>query len=109
LSGVLAHFGFQWLRMKGISLLLMLGCLSLSGCARHYMLTLNNGSQVDAWGKPKLVNGSYQFKDAQGKEGRVSSSRVSKIEPASMFRDEQKKIAPSKPTKKRHWYYLWLA
>lgn len=89
--------------------MLLLGCLLLSGCARHYVLTLNNGSQVDAWGKPKLVNGSYQFKDAQGRERQVSSSRVNEIAPASMAHDPQQTLPSTKPAKKRHWYFLWLA
>ena len=94
--------------MNRSSLLILMGCLALSGCARHYVLTLNNGSQVDAWGKPKLVNGSYHFKNAQGQDNAVSSSRVSEITPASMARSEQPRPS-SKPAKKRHWYYLWLA
>ena len=94
--------------MNRSSLLILMGCLALSGCARHYVLMLNNGSQVDAWGKPKLVNGSYHFKDAQGKDNAVSSSRVSEITPASMARNETA-LPSSKPAKKRHWYFLWLA
>ena len=95
--------------MKRLSLLLLLGCLAFSGCARHYILVLNNGSQVDAWGKPKLANGSFHFKNAQGKDSQVSSSRVTEVAPASMVRDEQKAMIPPKPSRKRHWYYLWLA
>ena len=95
--------------MNKLSLLLLLGCLAFSGCARHYVLVLDNGSQVDAWGKPKLANGSYHFKNAQGQDGQVSSSRVSEVAPASMVREEQKSLIRSKPGKKRHWYYLWLA
>lgn len=90
-------------------LLLLLGGLLLSGCARHYVLTLNNGSQVDAWGKPKLVNGSYHFKNVQGKETQISSSRVNEVAPASMVRDPQQTLPSTKPAKKRHWYFLWLA
>ncbi|MGC3961164.1 MAG: YgdI/YgdR family lipoprotein [Verrucomicrobiota bacterium] len=94
--------------MNKSSLLILMGCLALSGCSRHYVLQLNSGAQIDAWGKPKLVNGSYHFKNAQGKENSVSSSRVSEIMPASMARSE--KPQPSvKPAKKRHWYFLWLA
>jgi len=90
------------------SLLILMGCLALSGCARHYVLTMKNGSQVDAWGKPKLVNGSYHFKNAQGKDTAVSSSRVSEITPASAARNAEP-LPSSKPPKKRHWYFLWLA
>jgi hypothetical protein len=96
-------------RMNRLPLLILLGALALSGCARHYVLTLHNGSQVDAWGKPKLTNGNYHFKNAQGKDSQMSASRVSEIAPASMVRDEQKALTPPKPARKRHWYYLWLA
>ena len=95
--------------MKKSSLLILMGCLALSGCARHYVLTMKSGSQVDAWGKPKLVNGNYHFKNAQGKETTVSSSRVSAIMPASAARDEQPLPSSKPPPKKRHWYFLWLA
>lgn len=94
--------------MNKSSLLILVGCLALCGCARHYVLTLNNGLQVDAWGKPKLVNGIYHFKNGQGEASSVSSSRVSEITPASMA--PSTKPQPSvKPAKKRHWYFLWLA
>jgi hypothetical protein len=81
----------------------------LSGCAHHYVVKLNNGSEIDAYGKPKLKGGAYYFNDGRGKQQVLPSSRVNEIEPASMAKDEQKAFTPSKPHKPRHWYFLWLA
>ncbi len=95
--------------MNKLLFLLLLSGLALSGCARHYVVTLSNGSQIDAYGKPKLADGRYHFKNAQGKESELSAGQVRVIAPASMAREEQKTFTPSKPPKQRHWYFLWLA
>ncbi len=66
--------------MKNLVLLLPLGLALLTGCARHYVITLNSGTQIGAQGKPELRGGSYYFKDAHGKETSVAAGRVSQIE-----------------------------
>jgi hypothetical protein len=70
---------------------------------------LNNGSEIDAFGKPKLKGQSYRYKDGQGNERVMPSAHVMEIEPASMAREEQKAAQSPKPHEKRHWYFLWLA
>ena len=69
--------------MKKLAPLLMLGLL-LSGCARHYVITMNNGSQIATTSKPRVKGNSYVFKDASGAERSVSTGAVSEIAPASM-------------------------
>ena len=61
------------------------GLLLLTGCARHYILTLNNGAQIRTATKPKLVNGFYYYKDSSGREAApVFSGSVTEVSPASM-------------------------
>lgn len=66
--------------MKKLSPLLLLSLTLLAGCANHYVITMSNGTQIGAQGKPELKGGSYYFKDASGKETSVSAGRVSQIE-----------------------------
>lgn len=72
-------------RGKVASALLCLGLLAFSGCARNYVLTLRNGSQLTADNKPRLKNGAYVFKDTQGQQMTVPAGRVAEIAPASMM------------------------
>jgi len=69
--------------MKTFFSLLLPGLLLLTGCARNYVVTLTNGTQLGAQGKPHLQGGSYHFKDARGQESSVAAGSVSQIEPAS--------------------------
>lgn len=69
--------------MKNFHLLSLLGFVLLTGCARHYVVTLNNGTQVGAKDKPRLQDGAYHFKDANGQDASIAAGRVSQIEPAS--------------------------
>lgn len=74
---------------KAGRILLVSGLLVLSGCARDYVLTLSNGARVTARSKPRLKNGYYIFKDAQGQPSYVSAGRVTVIEPASMTKSDR--------------------
>ena len=65
-------------------LMALLGLVLLTGCTRRYILTLTNGTQITARGKPKLQGGNYVFEDATGEQSYVSSARVREIAPASM-------------------------
>jgi hypothetical protein len=89
-------------------IILMLGCLALCGCARHYVVKLSNGSEFDTRSKPKLVDGSYYFKDGLGRDSSIPASRVVEVAPASMAHEDEKTFTPPKAPKKRHWYFLWL-
>ena len=72
--------------MKRIWLALLLAPLLLAGCARHYIMTLNNGAQIATRGKPQLQNGAYVYRDAQGQPASVPTGRVREIAPASMVK-----------------------
>ncbi len=66
----------------------------LSGCARHYVIKLNNGLQVITANKPKLKGGIYYYKDASGQIASISQSRVGEIEPASRAKKEKPPFMP---------------
>ena len=71
--------------MNKLCLISAVALLALCGCARHYVITLNNGLQVDARGKPELVGGAYVFKDGMGNQQHVAAGSVHQIAPASMM------------------------
>jgi hypothetical protein len=73
--------------------------LALCGCARHYVITLNNGLEIDARGKPKLVGGAYVFKDGVGNERHVPAGSVHEIAPASMMQSSDKDTTLTPPGK----------
>jgi len=83
--------------------------MALTGCAHRYVMRLNNGAEITTANKPRLIDGSYCFKDARGQEHFVSEGRVREITPASMARRESKAqpIKGGTPNK-RKWYLLWL-
>jgi hypothetical protein len=96
--------------MNKAALPLLIGLIALTGCAHHYVVLLNNGSQITTGSKPKLNEGVYYFKDAKGEEHAVAAVRVRQIAPASVVQQEDKpKQMKSTPAKKRKWYLLWLA
>lgn len=72
--------------MKSILLVLSLGAVLLAGCARHYVITLNNGNQITTNGKPQRSGDgeSYVFTDFRGQPGQVPIGRIREIAPASM-------------------------
>ena len=85
--------------MKCFSLLAVLALSLLTGCARNYTITLNNGRQIGAQGKPQLKDGAYHFKDALGRDTSVAAGRVAQIETASSAKQGGKSgfiDAPSK-------------
>jgi hypothetical protein len=74
--------------VKRFFLCLLIGLLPLCGCARHYVVRLNNGVRMATTSKPKLKNGAYHFKDTSGQETTVPAGRVVEIAPASMAKEE---------------------
>ena len=96
--------------MKKAYLPVLVGVIALSGCAHHYVLKLNNGTEVTTATKPKLQDGSWYFKDAKGEEHFVAEGRVREVAPASaVARETKPQAVKGGPPKKRHWYFLWLA
>jgi hypothetical protein len=86
------------------------GLIVLTGCAHHYVLRLNSGSEIVTASKPKLKDGVYEFKDARGEEHLVPAGRVREVAPASVAQreDRPKPMKVEPPPTKKHWYLLWL-
>jgi hypothetical protein len=59
--------------------LLLLVAVALTACRSRYEITLSNTSVVDAYSKPKLVNGFYYFKDAKGQEQAIFAGRIREV------------------------------
>ena len=70
--------------IKWVLLTSLVGSTFLTGCARQYTMTLNNGSQMSVVGKPKAQDGCYLVKDAMGQTVKIPMTRVREIAPASM-------------------------
>ncbi len=81
--------------MKKLAVPVLLSLVLLCGCARYYVIKLNNGTRVTAVGKPKLKGAHYEYKDISGKAQRVPEGRVSEIEPASMAKKEKSPFIPA--------------
>ena len=81
--------------MKRYLLILLLLPLLLTGCAGHYVVTLNNGSRISTMSKPRLENGNYVFKDAKGQPASVFAGSVREIAPASMSKSENSRFIRS--------------
>jgi hypothetical protein len=95
--------------MSKASRSLLLSLVVLTGCARHYVLKLNNGSEIVTATKPRLKEGSYHYKDAKGEQHVVAAARVREMAPASVAKRESKpQPVRGGPPKKRKWYLLWL-
>lgn len=73
--------------MKRTWLALLLVPLLFAGCARNYVMTLNNGARITTRGKPKLQNGAFVYKDVQGVPSVMPMGRVAEIAPASMAKE----------------------
>ncbi len=81
--------------MKRFVVCVLFACLFAgSGCARHYVIKLNNGSQITSTNKPRLKNGSYYFKDAHGQTRTLPAGRIMEIAPASMVEEEKDPFKP---------------
>ena len=85
--------------MKPPLTLALLAALLLTGCARPYTITLNNGRGMTTQGKPKLQNGSYIFKDASGQPGSVPASRVQEVSPSNMTTSRTSSGFKAEPTR----------
>ena len=66
---------------RAVALLLLLSLAA--GCTNRYLITLNNGNQITAKGKPKFNQdrGVYEYKNAEGNPAYVPFIRVRDIEP----------------------------
>ena len=96
--------------MNKAALPLLIGLITLTGCAHHYVMKLTNGAQITTASRPKLKEGIYYYNDAKGEEQALAATRVREIAPASVARQEDKpKPIKSDSQKKRKWYLLWLA
>ena len=85
--------------MKSLLSLTLLAALLLTGCARHYTMTLSNGNRITTLGKPKLQNGTYIFKDAKGQPGAVPAGRVQEVSPANMSSSRTSSGFKAEPTR----------
>ncbi len=85
--------------MKRILLPTLVAVALLSGCARHYTITLTNGNRVTALGKPKLKNNEYIYKDAKGVEARMPAGRVREVAPSSQVSSRQSSGFKAEPMK----------
>ena len=96
--------------MNKASLPLIIGLIALTGCASHYVIRLDNNSEITTASKPKLKDNVYYFKDIKGQEGSVAKFRVRELAPARMAgREDKPHPAQVDLHKKRKWYFLWLA
>ena len=96
--------------MKKASLPLIIGLIALTGCASHYVIRLDNNSEITTATKPKLRDQVYYFKDAKGQEQSVPKFRVRELAPAPMAaREDKPQHVQVQQKKKRKWYLLWLA
>ena len=80
--------------MRKLVVSLACGAVVLCGCARHYVITLNNGTQLSTSSKPHLQGGFYIYKDAMGRESYVWAGRVTEIAPASMAEEGGRQFNP---------------
>jgi hypothetical protein len=62
---------------------MLLGVALLTGCASHYVVTLNNGHRIMAAEKTHLEGFNFVFTDLNGRTISIPSTRVRAIVPAS--------------------------
>lgn len=92
-----------------LALTLLVSQAVLCGCAHQYLIKLSNGDQILSISKPKLQGTNYHFTGEMGGQHMIPQTRVVKIKTVSVVREEPKPLAPAKPKKPKHWYFLWLA
>jgi hypothetical protein len=68
--------------------ILLTTLILLTGCASHYRITLNGGTQIETTGKPRLEHGYYYYTDSSGRKVSVPAGRVQEVAPASMTKDQ---------------------
>ena len=97
-SGPVARAPVTLLRMKKCLVPLCLSLLVLTGCARHYRITLNNNHIISTTSKPKLNKrgDAFVFKDGLGKPMALPAGVVKQIEPQSRKPMEDPIFKPSK-------------
>jgi hypothetical protein len=81
--------------MKKLLLPLLVLQLAFCGCTHSYVMKLTNGTRITTASKPKLQGAVYVWKDARGKENRISQSRVVEVLPASMAKEEKEIFKPT--------------
>ena len=92
-----------------LALTLLVSLVVLSGCAHHYLMKLSNGDQTISVSKPKLQGTNYLFTGRDGVGHVIPRSRVVKIKTISAEEQEETPVSSPKPSKPKHWYFLWLA
>ena len=95
-----------------LAVTVLIGLFGLCGCAHQYLMKLSNGDQIISASKPKLQGTNYHFTDASGARYVIPQSRVAKIRAVSVVEEKEAPApqpTPVKPTKSKHWYFLWLA
>jgi uncharacterized protein YcfL len=65
--------------MKQFLLPMLLGAALLTGCASHYVVTLNNGQHLMAVQKPQLEGFNFVFTDLNGRTNSIPSTDVRAI------------------------------
>ena len=78
----------------------------LCGCAHEYIMRLNTGTTILTASKPKLKDGAFHYKDANGADHQISQGRVIEIVPASMAKQQETKVKVEQP-KSSHWWKFW--
>jgi hypothetical protein len=86
---------------------LIISLLALTGCAHQYVVTLTNGTQLNAASKPKLDKGTYYYKQADGKTAAVPAGRVREISDARTAQEEKQRFNTTTTTQQstKHWYW----
>ena len=94
---------------RKLALTLLVALAVLCGCAHQYLMKLRDGDQIISLNKPKLQGINYYFTNETGQADMIPQGHVVKIRAVSVVKEEEKPVAPPKPKKPKHWYFLWLA
>ena len=88
---------FTICRPAAICAVTLAATLLFCGCSRKYVMKTTSGARITTASKPKLKNGYYTFKDAQGHPQQIGAGRVLEIAPESMATDDKSKFKPASP------------